>query len=137
MIESLSVVTIWVKDLNEALRFYTEKLGFDICADYTHGDYRWLTVGLRGQPGLEFHLEALKPHGSLTPDDIAYLRGMIEAGKLRVGPWKTADCRATYEALSARGVEFVQPPIDRPYGTIEAIFKDDTGNLMLLVQDKP
>lgn len=55
MINRLSVATIWVTDQNEALRFYTEKLGFEIRADFTNGDYRWLTVGLKGQPDLEFH----------------------------------------------------------------------------------
>jgi uncharacterized glyoxalase superfamily protein PhnB len=61
----------------------------------------------------------------------------VEAGKISYGPWKTDDCLETYETLKARGVEFVQPPTDRPYGTIEAIFKDNSGNVMVLSQDKP
>lgn len=136
MINKLSVVTIWVKDQNEALRFYTEKLGFHICADYTAGDYRWLTVGLESQPDLEFHLEAAKPGGHLTEEQANLLTQLLDAGQLSVGPWKTDDCQKTYETLKARGVEFVQPPTDREYGIIEAVFKDNSGNTMVLAQDK-
>ncbi len=137
MINRLSVATIWVTDQNEALRFYTEKLGFEIRADFTNGDYRWLTVGLKGQPDLEFQLAAVKPGGGLTQEDVDQMTKLVEAGKLGIGPWKTDDCQKTYETLKARGVDFVQPPTDRPYGIIEAIFKDNSGNIMVLSQDKP
>ena len=136
MINRLSVATIWVKDQNEALRFYTEKLGFEIRADFTNGDYRWLTVGLKEQPDVEFQLAALKPGGSMTQEDMDQLTKLVEAGKMGVGPWKTDDCQKTYETLQARGVEFVQPATDRPYGIIEAVFKDNSGNVMVLAQDK-
>jgi len=136
MINRLSVATIWVKDLNEALRFYTEKLGFEIRTDVTAYDYRWLTVGLKGQPDIEYHLEAVKPGGNLTEEDVSLLTKLLDAGKLGVGPWKTDDCQKTYETLKDRGVEFVQPPTDRPYGTIDAVFKDNSGNIMVLSQDK-
>lgn len=121
MINRLSVTTIWVTDQNEALRFYTEKLGFEIRADFTNGDYRWLTVGLKGQPDLEFQLAAVKPGGGLTQEDVDQMTKLVEAGKLGSGPWKTDDCQKTYETLKARGVDFVQPATDRPYGIIEAI----------------
>ncbi len=137
MINRLSVSTIWVKDLNEALRFYTEKLGFEIRADITNGGYRWLTVGVKDQPDLDIHLSPLKPVGPLTDEDVEQLTKFVEAGKMTSGPWKTDDCQATYETLKANGVEFVLPPTDRPYGMIEAIFKDNSGNMMLLSQDKP
>lgn len=137
MINRLAVTAIWVKDQNEALRFYTEKLGFEIRADVTHGDFRWVSVGLESQPELEIGLSALKPGGLLTEDDVQMLARLVEAGKLGHGVWKTDDCQKTYETLKAKGVEFVQPPIDRPYGRIEAVFKDDSGNVMVLSQDKP
>jgi catechol 2,3-dioxygenase-like lactoylglutathione lyase family enzyme len=136
MINRLSVATIWVKDQNEALRFYTEKLGFEIRADFTNGDYRWLTVGVKDQPEIEFQLAALKPNGGLTQEEVEQLTRLVEGGKLGIGPWKTDDCYKTYETLKAKGVEFVQPATDRPYGTIEAIFKDNSGNIMVLAQDK-
>lgn len=137
MISRLSVTTIWVKDQNEALRFYTEKLGFEIRADVTNGDFRWLTVGLKSQPEIEFQLAGLQPSHALTQEEAERLTKIVEAGKLGIGPWKTDDCQQTYETLKARGVEFLQPPTDRPYGIIEAIFKDNSGNVMVLSQDKP
>jgi catechol 2,3-dioxygenase-like lactoylglutathione lyase family enzyme len=137
MINKLSVTTIWVKDQNEALRFYTEKLGFEIRADVTAGDYRWLTVGLNSQPDLEYQLAALKPGGRFTQDDVDELAKLVEAGKMGTGPWKTDNCQQAYEMLKAKGVEFLQPPTDRPYGIIEAVFKDNSGNVMVLAQDKP
>jgi catechol 2,3-dioxygenase-like lactoylglutathione lyase family enzyme len=137
MINRLSVVTTWVTDQNEALRFYTEKLGFEIRTDITAGDYRWLTVGLKSQPDLEIHLEVVKPGALLTQEEADQLAKLVEAGKLGMGPWKTDDCQKAYETLKARGVDFVQPPTDRPYGTIEAVFKDNSGNVMVLAQDKP
>ncbi|MDX2137344.1 MAG: VOC family protein [Chloroflexota bacterium] len=136
MLTRLSVATIWVKDQNEALRFYTEKLGFEIRADVTRGDYRWLTVGLKSQPDLEFQLAAIKASHALTSDEVDSLTKLVEAGQLGIGPWKTDDCQATYEAFTANGVEFIQPPTDRPYEIIEAIFKDNSGNIMVLSQDK-
>lgn len=137
MINRLSATTIWVKDQNEALQFYTEKLGFEIRADVTAGDYRWVSVGVKNQPDVEFGLSALKPGGMLTEEDVQQLTKLVEAGKLGHGVWKTDDCRKTYEDLKAKGVEFVQPPKDRPYGTVEAIFKDTSGNIMVLSEDKP
>ncbi len=136
MLNRLSVATIWVTDQNEALRFYTEKLGFEIRADVKNGDYRWLTVGLKSQPDIEFHLEVVKPGVLFTQEEADQLTRLVEAGKIGVGPWKTDDCQQTYETLKARGVDFVQPPTDRPYGIIEAIFKDNSGNVMVLAQDK-
>lgn len=137
MINRLSVATIWVTDQNEALRFYTEKLGFDIRADVKNGDYRWLTVGVSSQPDLEYHLEVVKPGVLFSEEEADMLTRLVQAGKISAGPWKTDDCHQTYETLVARGVEFIQPPTDRPYGIIEAIFKDNSGNTMVLAQDKP
>jgi catechol 2,3-dioxygenase-like lactoylglutathione lyase family enzyme len=137
MITKLSVMTIWVTDQNEALRFYTEKMSFEIRADYTNGGYRWLTVGLATQPDIEFQLAALKPGGDLSQEDVDHLTKLVRTGKMGSGPWKTDDCQKTYEAMRAKGVEFLQPPTDRSYGIIEAIFKDTSGNVMVLAQDKP
>src|SRR5215218_640662 len=99
MFTRLSVATIWVTDQNEALRFYTEKLGFEIRADVTNYGYRWLTVGLKGQPDLEFQLAALKPSGAFTQEEVDQLTKLVEAGKMGIGPWKTDDCQKTYETL--------------------------------------
>lgn len=136
MINRLSVATIWVTDQAEALRFYTEKLGFELRADVTNGPFRWLTVGLPDQPELEFQLGAITPGVQFTEEEADQLKRLVSGGHLGIGPWKTDDCQKTYETLKSKGVEFVQPPTDRPYGIIEAIFKDNSGNIMVLTQDK-
>jgi len=93
-------------------------------------------VGDNGLRTTDDRLGALKPAGSLTQEDVDQLTKLVEAGKMGSGPWKTDDCRKTYETLKARGVDFVQPPTDRPYVIIEAVFKDNSGNTMVLAQDK-
>lgn len=135
MINRLAVTTFWVTDQNEALSFYTEKLGFEIRSDVSFGDYRWVSVGPKNQPDFEIGLTPLKADAGLTEDDVIALRKLVMAGKLSGAVWKTDDCRHTYEALKAKGVEFVEPPADRPYGNVEAIFKDSSGNVMVLSQD--
>lgn len=136
MLKQLVATNIYVKDQNEALRFFTETLGFEIRADVTNGDFRWLSVGLKEQPELQFALLALKAGGNLTEEDVQVMTQLVEAGKLGAGVWKTDDCRKTYEALKAKGVEFVMPPTDRPYGVTEALFKDESGNHYVLHSDK-
>lgn len=136
MIKRLAVTTLWVTDQNEALRFYVEKLGFEIRADVTVGDFRWISVGAPDQPELEIGLTALKTGGGLSDADVAVLTPLVAAGQLGHCVWKTDDCHTAYATLTAKGVEFLQPPADRPYGTIEAIFKDPSGNVMVLSQDK-
>lgn len=136
MLKKLVVTDIYVKDQNEALRFFTEKLGFEIRADATNGDFRWLGVGLKDQPEMQFGLLALKPGALLTEEDVRVLTRLVEEGKLGGGVWKTDDCQKAYEHLKAKGVEFILPPTDRPYGVIEAVFKDNSGNRFVLQSDK-
>src|SRR5689334_21831532 len=136
MIKRLSVTGVYVKDLNEALRFYTEKLGFEIRADITNYGYRWLTVGVKGQPDLEISLNPLTLGNSVTEEDVKMLSKLLEGGKLGGGVLSTDDCQKTYEDMKAKGVEFLQPPTDRPYGIIEAVFKDNSGNWFVLSQPK-
>jgi catechol 2,3-dioxygenase-like lactoylglutathione lyase family enzyme len=82
--QRVSHIALIVKDYEEAIRFYTEKLGFEIRADVTNGDFRWISVGLKSQPDLEFGLLALKPGGLLTEDDVQMLTKLVESGKLVV-----------------------------------------------------
>jgi catechol 2,3-dioxygenase-like lactoylglutathione lyase family enzyme len=136
MLKRLATVSIYVKDQNEALRFYTEKLGFEIRNDVTNFGYRWVSVGLKDQPDLEIGLVPLQAGGALTSEDIAVLTRLVKEGKLGAGVWKTDDCQKTYERLKTKGVEFEMPPTDRAYGTIDAMFKDNSGNRFVLQQDK-
>jgi len=132
MISRLSHVTIYVKDQEAAKRFYTEKLGFEVRTDQKMGGFRWLSVGPRSQPDLEIAL--LQPGAPIHDADTRRLLfELIERGAMGAGVFETADCKKTYEELKARGVEFLSPPKERPYG-VEATFRDDSGNWFSLTQ---
>jgi catechol 2,3-dioxygenase-like lactoylglutathione lyase family enzyme len=135
MIQRLSHVGIYVKDQNEALRFYTEKMGFEIRQDITAGDYRWLTVGPKDQPDLAIVLNALKAGGPLDEESVKLVSKLQDSGHMSGGVLDTDDCHRDYEELSAKGVEFIQPPQDQPWGT-EAVFRDNSGNWYSLSQRK-
>ena len=137
MIKKIRYTSVYVKDQNEALRFYTEVLGFEIREDVTLGDYRWLTVGLKDQPDVNFGLARLQAgDGNLTAEDVDHLRKLQAAGRLGGILFQTDDIYRTYEELKAKGVEFLMPPQDQPYGLIEAVFKDNSGNWFSLQQLK-
>jgi catechol 2,3-dioxygenase-like lactoylglutathione lyase family enzyme len=132
MIQRLSHATIYVLDQEEALRFYTEKLGFVVRTDITMGDFRWLAVSPPGQPDLDLVLFAVKPGGVFDEEAASHLRALLQKG-LGMGVFDTDDCRAAYADLSAKGVEFVSPPQEQPYG-VEAVFRDNSGNWFSLTQ---
>lgn len=132
MIERLSHVTVYVVDLERAKAFYTEKLGFEVREDVTLGNFRWLTVGPKGQPDL--HLVLMPIAGGNEASEA--LRGLVQSSRIAVGVLATRDCRKTYAELRARGVEFKSEPAERPYG-IEAMLVDDSGNMFSLTERRP
>jgi catechol 2,3-dioxygenase-like lactoylglutathione lyase family enzyme len=134
MISNISLMTVWVNDLDEALAFYTDKLGFEIREDVTMGDYRWLTIGHPDQTDLKINLSV--PGPPLDDEAAGYIRRMLAKGTLPGGGLTVDDCRKTYEELSARGVSFLNEPADRPYG-VEAVMRDNSGNWWVLVEPKP
>jgi catechol 2,3-dioxygenase-like lactoylglutathione lyase family enzyme len=135
MVTKLSHATIYVLNQNEALKFYTEKLGFEVRTDQTLEGFRWLTVGLKNQPDLEIVLMEPKPGFMFDEDTIKQLRSLIQKGALGAGVLEVDDCRKTYEELKSKGVEFLSPPQERPYG-IEAVLKDNSGNWFSMTQHK-
>jgi predicted enzyme related to lactoylglutathione lyase len=136
MIQRLSHTNIYVLDQDRAKQFYTEKLGFEVRNDVALGTFRWLTVGPKGQPDLELVLMGIQPSPFMNEETCAMLRKLIENVGLSSGVFETADCKQTFEELKAKGVEFVHPPTERPYG-IEALLKDDSGNWFSMVQRTP
>jgi len=136
MIQRMSHTTIYVLDHDVAKDFYVGKLGFEVRTDATMDNgFRWLTVGPKGQPDLEIVLMKIGPNPMQDAETPELLRKLLEKGALGAGVFDTADCRATYEELRAKGVEFAQAPEDRFYG-IEAILKDPFGNWFSLTQPK-
>lgn len=134
MIHKLSHANLYVLDQDQALAFYTEKLGFEVRADFTlEGGFRWLTVGPKGQPEIELILYAVRPGMGMDEETVALLRGLLAKGVLGGGVFETEDCRAAYETLRARGVNFIQPPTEQGYG-VEATFTDGCGHWFSLTQ---
>jgi catechol 2,3-dioxygenase-like lactoylglutathione lyase family enzyme len=126
MTQSINVVGLYVRDQDEALAFYVEKLGFVVHTDVRNGDYRWLTVQSSEQPS--FQLGLLRPgppvHDAATAQT---LQEMIAKGAMPPLVLSVDNCRAAYERLSKCGVEFTQEPVDR-FGTVDAGFRDPSGN---------
>jgi uncharacterized glyoxalase superfamily protein PhnB len=127
---------LWVHDQDQALAFYTEKLGFEVRADVTlpeMGDFRWLTVGPAGQPEVAIVLMAI-PGAPLMDDETTNeVRDLMAKGFAGTVFLATDDCQASYEELKGRGVEFTEEPEERPYG-IDSGFRDPSGNSFRLTQ---
>jgi predicted enzyme related to lactoylglutathione lyase len=132
MITNISIVSVFVKNVDESKRFYIDVLGFEAKDDISLGDgYRWCTVIHPSQPEL---MVSLAVPGPPHPPDLieAMQRAQAEGGMHGLG-LNVDDCQKTYEELSAKGVEFIQPPSQRPYGT-EALCRDNSGNWLVLIQ---
>jgi catechol 2,3-dioxygenase-like lactoylglutathione lyase family enzyme len=136
MIKGLSISTVWVLDQDRAKEFYTEKLGLEVRTDLTMGEggMRWLTVGAPGQPDVELTLMVPGPP-AMDPESAEMVRTLVAKGVLGAGALTTDDIHGDYEKLKGRGVEFLQEPQERPYGT-EAVLRDDSGNWFSFVQPR-
>ncbi|MEU5421416.1 VOC family protein [Streptomyces sp. NPDC001407] len=135
MIKGIAITTVWVLDQDRAKEFYTEKLGLEVRTDMTMGGeqgMRWLTVGAKSQPDVELTLMVPGSPG-LDPESAEAMKKLVAKGALGAGVLSTDDIHRDYETLKAKGVEFLQEPQERPYGT-EAIFRDDSGNWFSLTQ---
>ena len=132
----LSTVQLWVQDQDEALAFYTEKVGFEVRMDVTLaelGDFRWLTVGPAGQPDIAIVLMAIPGPPVMDAETADEVRNLMAKGFAGTVFLTTDDVQADYEALKARGVEFTEAPEERPYG-IDSGFRDPSGNSFRLTQ---
>ena len=127
---------LWVNDQDEALEFYTQKLGMEVRIDASlpeMGDFRWLTVGPAGQPDFAIVLMAIPGPPLMDAETTEEVRNLMAKGFAGTVFLATDDCRASYEELKARGVEFTETPEERPYG-IDSGFRDPSGNSLRLTQ---
>lgn len=134
MTQGVNVVGLYVRDQEEALAFYVDKLGFRVHTDVGGGGgYRWLTVQHPEQPS--FQLGLFKPgppvHDAATAQTLAEV---VAKGAMPPLVLVVDDCRAAYERLNALGVEFTQEPVDR-YGTVDAGFRDPSGNGWKMIEN--
>jgi catechol 2,3-dioxygenase-like lactoylglutathione lyase family enzyme len=134
MSEGVQVAGIYVHDQDEALNFYVEKLGFEVHTDVSNGGYRWLTVRYPEQP--TFQLGLFRPQAPIVDDVTAEtLNQAVAKGAMPPLVLVVEDCRAAYDQLRGRGVEFTQEPIER-YGNVDASFRDPSGNGWKMVQPR-
>ena len=132
MSEGVEVAGLYVRDQDEALQFYVEKLGFKVHTDARNGDYRWLTVQHPDQPS--FQLGLFRPQAPTVDEATAQtLREAVAKGAMPPLVLVVDDCRAAYDAMRGRGVEFTQEPIER-YGNVDASFRDPSGNGWKMLQ---
>ena len=127
---------LWVHDQDEALAFYTDKLGMEVRADVTlpeMGNFRWLTVGPAGQEDISIVLMAIPGPPVFDADTAEQVRTLTAKGAPGTVFLSTDDCQASYEELKGRGVEFVDEPTEQPYG-IDSSFRDPSGNHLRLTQ---
>ena len=137
MLKSLTNVNVWVHDQDEALAFYTEKLGLELRDDATLpelNNFRWLTVGV---PGQDVAVSLVAVPGPPVFDEETRQQIMTVMAKGAAGGlmFSTDDCKASYEELKGRGVEFQQEPTEQPYG-IDAGFRDPSGNSARMLQQR-
>jgi predicted enzyme related to lactoylglutathione lyase len=134
----ISNAQVWVHDQDEALAFYTEKLGMEVSADVTlaeMGDFRWLTVSPPGQEDVSIVLMAIPGPPMMDEATTRQVEELMAKGFAGTVFLTTDDCRADYERLKARGVEFTEAPEERPYG-IDSGFRDPSGNSIRLTEVK-
>ena len=127
---------LWVHDQDEALAFYTEKVGLVTHADVSFpemGGFRWLTVGPAEQPDVSIVLMPIPGPPVFEPETAEQARSLMSKGAAGTIFLATDDCHASYEELKGRGVDFVEQPEERPYG-IDSSFRDPSGNHLRLTE---
>src|SRR5919107_1150800 len=132
----ITTAQLWVHDQDEALAFYTQKLGWEIRSDVTlpeMGNFRWLAVGPPGQSDVAITLMAIPGPPVMDEATAGQVRDLMAKGFAGTVFLTTEDVMADYEELSARGVEFTEKPEQRPYG-IDTSFRDPSGNNLRLGQ---
>ena len=136
MLKQLTHVQVWVHDQEEALAFYTDKLGMELREDVTvpeMGNFRWLSVGVPGQDDVSITLMAVPGPPVFDEDTQKQIQSLLAKGASGGLFFATDDVRKSYEELKSRGVEFGQEPTEQPYG-IDAGFRDPSGNNFRMAQ---
>lgn len=129
---------LWVRDQDEAVEYWTEKVGFEVKVDATLeelGGFRWVTVGPAGQEGTSIVLMAIPGEPMVDQKTRSAIEDLMSRGFAGTVFLGTDDCRASYEEMKARGVEFTSEPEETPYG-IDCGFTDPSGNSARLTQVK-
>jgi catechol 2,3-dioxygenase-like lactoylglutathione lyase family enzyme len=136
MVTKLSHTSIFVTDQEKAYDFYVNKLGFKVNTDAKMDNgFRWLTINAPEQPDLEIVLFPVNETNGFDAEVNKAFQFLLEKGAMGAGAMYTPDCRATYEELKAKGVQFKSEPKEQFYG-IETIITDGCGNWFSMTQPK-
>jgi catechol 2,3-dioxygenase-like lactoylglutathione lyase family enzyme len=134
MITHVSLLTLWVTDQDASRDFYVDKLGFVTTTDVTLGDgFRWLTIAHPDH--LDLNINLMVPGPPADPELAQAIERSLAKGTMSGFGLSTDNCQKTYDDLVAQGVDFVQPPSERPYG-VEAVMRDNSGNWLVLVEHR-
>jgi catechol 2,3-dioxygenase-like lactoylglutathione lyase family enzyme len=136
MLKQLTHTQIWVHDQDEALAFFTDKLGMELREDVTVpelGNFRWLSVGIPGQDDVSITLMAVPGPPVFDDETREKIQALMARGASGGLFFTTDDVHATYQELRERGVEFTQEPTQQPYG-VDAGFRDPSGNSFRMIQ---
>lgn len=129
MHQSIAHVALIVRDYDEAIAFFTEKLGFELVADEPEQGKRWVLVAPPGSTGTSLLLAR-----AATPEQERFV-GNQAGGRVFLF-LETDDFDRDHDAMTAAGIRFVREPKHAPYGKV-AVFEDLYGNLWDLVQFAP
>jgi catechol 2,3-dioxygenase-like lactoylglutathione lyase family enzyme len=132
MLSHITHTGVWVHDIDEALAFYTEKLGFEVRYDMREATWSWVVVAPAGSEGPEVIVSRPGPP-NMDEDAAGRLLELVASGAISGGIIATDNCREDFETLRGRGVEFHQEPMERDYG-IDAAFRDPSGNSWRMTQ---
>ncbi|MEW2418707.1 VOC family protein [Streptomyces sp. NPDC046866] len=133
---TLSQCFIAVDDHDEAIAFYRDVLGLEVRGDVGFEGMRWVTVGSPAQPDVDIVLEPPLADPNASPADRQAMAELMAKGLLRGVIFRTPDCDATFERISAAGAEVLQEPMDQPYGVRDCAFRDPAGNLVRFTQPR-
>jgi len=129
---------LWVHDQDEALEFYTKQVGMEVRSDVTVaelGNFRWLAVSPPAQPDIAVVLMAIPGPPVMDGETAKEVRTLMAKGFAGTIFLETDDCRAAYDELRERGVEFAEAPEERPYG-VDAAFRYPSGNNIRIVEQR-
>lgn len=125
---SVNYVPVTVLDVDEALGFYRDALGLEVVSDVANGGFRWVSVAVDGQPGLNLVLST--PGAGRSEEDAAALEQLVAKGAMGGLVLSVADVDAVFESVSATGAEVLQEPMDQPWGPRDCAFRDPSGNMV-------
>ena len=130
---SLSGVHVTVDDVDAALTFYRDILGLTVTNEVANGGFRWITLQIDSQPGIQIVLS--EPHAGRSQEDGDALAALLAKGALTLIQLRTDNLDATFDKIAtAAGVEVLQEPADQFWGVRDAAVRDPAGNMIRIEQ---